>query len=611
MQWLIGLSSLRGVAITLIIIYHLFRTFLPGGFIAVDIFFALSGFLIASKLLAEYKEDKIHYWRFVRGQLKKIFPVLFICVILTLGIGYFVDQDMMTGSRENTFYALTFSTNIAEIARNGSYEANLIPNVFEHTWFLGLIIQFYLLFPLLLMLFLPIFRKFKTSIKWLGAFCIGLAGISAFLMYIYGVRLGRPDRAYFGLDTHATALMLGSALACVYTLKPKLLKIPNFFSWLLIIGPLTGVIVMSRLMSFGDPGVFTFGLSLTAILTIFMIAGIVQLQPSLKKPNFILRATEYIGNLSFGLYLFHWPLYLLLPFLLPENWPSWTAPTITIGISLGLSMFTNWLFGSNRLLNFLQKPPKFRKYMATTIFVIILLFLPVQTLINAPETSSIEEQLANEAAKEETEEQPTNTEILDYSGAATLIATSKNIILPFFTTAATLAPKPAAPSVPSNVVPIDASALIIGDSVILGARSVILATIRGSVVNAEGSRSITSAAGILASYKANGPLPKIIVIALGTNAYVYSENLLQGIVDVAGEGHAFIFVTAYAGQYPREQQNGVMRSFAATRSNVYIADWEAIAKNNMSFFWADRIHVAPPGRQALANLIAQTIGRIP
>ena len=162
MQWLTGINSLRFFAIFLIVVYHLFRSFLPGGFIAVDIFFAISGFLIIGKLLRESEHGKIHYGRFIIDRLLRIFPALLVCVLLTLIVALFVHPDILAGMRANTIAALTFTTNIVQLVTGGSYENTIAPNLFQHTWFLALEMQFYLLAPLLLMSIIDAAKKRKT-----------------------------------------------------------------------------------------------------------------------------------------------------------------------------------------------------------------------------------------------------------------------------------------------------------------------------------------------------------------------------------------------------------------------------------------------------------------
>jgi len=154
MSKLVGINSLRFFAIAFIVTYHLFREFLPGGFLAVEIFFCLSGFLVTSKIIREIKTTgKLHYDTFLRSRFDRLFPTLLACVLISLVFGIFANPDVLTGARTNTLTALTFSTNIYELLTGGSYENTYLPNIFEHTWFLALLFQFYVVLPLIFKLF--------------------------------------------------------------------------------------------------------------------------------------------------------------------------------------------------------------------------------------------------------------------------------------------------------------------------------------------------------------------------------------------------------------------------------------------------------------------------
>ena len=166
MQWIVGINTLRFFAIVLIVIYHLFRSALPGGFIAVEIFFTLSGFFIVSKLIEEYQtERRINYWKFLGKRLKRIFPSLLICVVSTLLLSFLIHPDIVAGIQIDSATALTFTTNIAELITGGSYENSISPNLFEHTWFLALEMQFYLLVPAIVALVLGQSKKIKSDNK--------------------------------------------------------------------------------------------------------------------------------------------------------------------------------------------------------------------------------------------------------------------------------------------------------------------------------------------------------------------------------------------------------------------------------------------------------------
>ena len=142
----------------------------------------------------------------------------------------------------------------------------------------------------------------------------------------------------------------------------------------------------------------------------------------------------------------------------------------------------------------------------------------------------------------------------------------------------------------------------------LGAKQSIEATTAKSFVDAKENRGIEAATGILSGYSASGKLPGTIVISLATNQRTITDAILQDIVNVAGTGHKFILVTAYAGPLqPREEQNAALKAFANKHDNVYIADWWEVSHDNWSLMYADHIHLNPAGRAVYANLVSNVI----
>lgn len=129
MSWVVGLDTLRLFAIALIVIYHFFRGVLPGGFLAVEIFLVISGYLLGTGLLNTYKKTKaVQGGKFVLRRLMRLWPALFVCVIFTLCLAFFSPHGVLEGLHLDSLFALLFSTNIQEIVQGGSYEDLTMPD---------------------------------------------------------------------------------------------------------------------------------------------------------------------------------------------------------------------------------------------------------------------------------------------------------------------------------------------------------------------------------------------------------------------------------------------------------------------------------------------------
>lgn len=612
MHKLVGINSLRFFAIIFIVAYHLFREFLPGGFLAVEIFFCLSGFLIASKLVNQIDANReVKYWEFIKSRLKRLYPTLLVVVIFSLALGIFVAPDVLTGARHNTFTALTFTTNISEIIAGGNYENTYLPNIFEHTWFLALLFQFYLLLPLVLKLHLKIFNKKRDAIKFFGITLLALGIASMILMACYGGLFEMQNRAYFALDSHMAAFCIGGAFAVFKFFVPRTPRTVKGIPMAGLLLSAVAMVVLALKVEYSSAFAFIFALPFMTFLTIVMLACIIKLQRNIRerrKTRNVVRVLEGLGNLSFGVYLFHWPLYILLPHLLPSDTARWGYALINILISFALSSV---LYEVLRIKDLWQKIRKSRRVIKISDATVAACFIAAATvtLVRAPQASSIAEQLSQEESHSSSTELISNASAnSDFINASRLLNDTVKILnteLSLAQNAETL-PAPSGSLAAPNAN--EAKVLVIGDSVTLGAKQSIEATIAKSFVDAKENRGIEAATGILSGYSASGKLPGTIVISLATNQRTITDAILQDIVNVAGTGHKFILVTAYAGPLqPREEQNAALKAFANKHDNVYIADWWEVSHDNWSLMYADHIHLNPAGRAAYANLVSNVI----
>ena len=630
---IVGVDTLRFLAILMVVVYHCFPNFYAGGFIAVEIFFVISGYFICNMLIHSSINEQHFgglrsFWTFFWDRIKRFAPVLLFCIVLTLTTAFFADPDLLTGSRENTLYAATFSTNIANIARNLSYEQSIIPNLFNHTWFLALELQLCIIFFVLLAVLYRIFiskkspKTYKHFYAGFGIATLLLAIISYTLMHIYGSWFALHDRAYFGPDSHAGAFLLGAALSCfMMTRATKSPKRSTKIILAIIAAILTaGIMTLGFFANYSASGTYTYILALTAVISAAIMYAIMTMGVT-EKPKLLI-PFEYLGRISFAVYLLHYPFNILFPSIFRDI-PLAVIPYIAIAASLVLAILLDKVF-----------TPFSKKHKI--IFCIILaasLILPVWSLIKAPAKSSIEEQLEQERAniEETVASEPPAIDInsLDYSGGIGLSKTIESTMDYFEASKNFAKPRPvvkksgggytkagsynaggrAAWNTPnlSNLSALsNARVLVLGDSVVLGAQSAIKSTISGVYVDAMGSRNMADAINLLATYRSanGGNLPRIIVIGLVTNYYAFTADTLQTIVNTAGADHQFVFMTGYCGDYSRQTQNNNIRAFAQSHGNVHVGDWEALIRNNVGYYTgSDHIHLSPNGRTAYANLI--------
>ena len=209
-----GLDGLRAVAVLAVMLYHADLGWLPGGFLGVDVFFVISGFLITTLLLAERERlGHIRLRAFWLRRARRLLPALFLLLAATLTFAVVLAPDELSRLRGDTLAALGYVTNWYLILRQQSYFETIgRPSPLLHLWSLAVEEQFYVLWPLALAAGMALLRRRGM----LAATLLGAAG-SATLMALLYVPYADPSRVYYGTDTHAVGLLVGAALALAWT----------------------------------------------------------------------------------------------------------------------------------------------------------------------------------------------------------------------------------------------------------------------------------------------------------------------------------------------------------------------------------------------------------
>ncbi len=290
-----ALDGLRGVAVLAVVVNHARPGWLPGGWLGVDVFFVLSGFLITT-VLVERARDARQFWS---RRLRRLVPAL-VLLLATLAVGAALagDQLRFRSVRADGLASLAGVVNWRFIADGQAYFDRFAePSLLRHLWSLSVEAQFYLVWPLLLALLL----RFGRRPAALATLALAVVSALAFVL------THDIDRAYFGTDTHAFGLLLGSAFALVP------LRVPAWLGWFGVAG-----------MGFAFVAVESIDwIPLVALVTVIVVAGAPRIAPLSFAP---LRS---LGVISYGVYLWHWPVLQLF-----DEWHL----VAQLGLTLGLAM---------------------------------------------------------------------------------------------------------------------------------------------------------------------------------------------------------------------------------------------------------------------------------
>ncbi len=635
-----GLDGLRAVAVALVVTYHLFPR-LPffGGFVGVDVFFVISGFLITALLIRPSRAGALGTWpRFLdfwRKRARRLLPALVLTVTVCASFAWLLGGDLLVHIRRQVIGAATFSYNWVSIASGTDYFTGTAPELFRNMWSLAVEEQFYLLWPLLLtlLMFLP-----RNGLR----IAVVLFGAAASAIWMIVLVSGGADvtRAYFGTDSHAFGLLLGAGLALATVNMHRWSWVPSRTGQLglVVLGfvGLAAVVVVALIPERPTVGTFPGTLLLASIGTAMAIFASIWPHSHFGRAldNAPLR---YVGDRSYGIYLWHWPVLMLVlaAFKVPGH-------GVEVPWHIGLTVLAATMLAAALSYRFIEMPvrqqgfrgsirlmgeslagrsgSRMRPIAVLAVGGVALFGTSAAVAATRTESSAqIAIREGQEAIQRMLEQQASHTDEPTPSATiSTPVAPEPEPTTPPApeptvgpTTEPTPTPEPTPESEPEPVI-ISVTGdqmLAIGDSVMLASAPQLFEVFPGIIVDADVSRGIWTAPEILRSYDAAGELREYVVLSLGTNGLL-DAGALQEIVDVVGPDRQLIMVNAYAQRSWIDSVNADIAALAAAHANVWVADWAGNITERPWDLAEDGIHPHVAGAEVFARTIEQTLDQI-
>lgn len=565
------INIIRLLACLAVLTYHL--GFLRGGYLAVCTFFVLSGYL---GVISAFKKKDFSIKEYYINRFKKIYIPLLLVVFSTIAVSSFFKDVYWLSLKSETISVLFGYNNFWQISANLDYFARHVDSPFMHLWYIGILLQFDLLFPLIFKGLKNIGKKYSKKLPIIITFILSILSI---IYFVISSNSSNLMVAYYNTFTRAFSLLLGLMLGFIHTyygvfifdtIKNKKLEKVVFYSYIIIL-------ILLFLFIKSTSNYFSISMIITTLISMRLIDYASISKEKEKRTDKLIKES---ASISYEIYLLQYPVIFLFQYI---NINHYIKIPIMIIIILGGSYILN--MATNRKKKKLKKIPAFCLLLLTSLslyggykFITIKNFEKEMKALEIELAENEKIMLQKQAEyqkKEKKNEQDWVKELENLENDNNYDAMVKELNLTF-----------------------------VGDSVMLGAMTNIQKMFPNSYFDAKESRSTKVGVGIIEELIDNGKIGETVVIHLGTNGDCKNgckEELMEKLSDKT----VFWITTTYKNNY--EQVNSSLESLVSKYPNAYLIDWHSESKDKEDWFYKDGIHLPPKGRTEYTNLIYNSL----
>ncbi|WP_390506922.1 acyltransferase family protein [Staphylococcus pseudintermedius] len=587
-RYMPGLDGVRAVAVIAIIIYHLNPQWLSGGFLGVDTFFVISGYLITSLLLTEYHNTgKIELMSFWLRRVKRLIPAVLFLVMGVIVLSLIFMPTEIQKVRADSIAAIFYVSNWWYIMQNVDYFEQFAVQPLKHLWSLAIEEQFYLVFPIVLLSLLSFIRRLK-SIRIIFLILLVISMIAMMVLYVPNENVAR---VYFGTDTRIQTLLMGVLLALVWPPFQLKAKVNRQMRTMIDTAGVVGLAILFicfKFVSETNSILYYGGFFLISTVTLLVIASSVH--PSGYFAKFLgNKVFTFIGSRSYSLYLWHYPIIVLIHHQFVQGQIPPLVYVVEILLIVLMAEFSYKfieqpfrkegfnIFAFNHLKNW-------RSQKVLRTWLVIILLIPT-LLVMVGSFNRFAQKNSTRVTEVNTEEidklitQPLPLPQLEIDGF--VVKGNKQKYASW---------KP----------------LLIGDSVMVDIGDDFRSFVPKADINGKVGRQLVEATSLAKrQYQSYRDKNDIVVLELGTNGD-FTEKQLNSLLEQFGEADIYLVNTRVPRSY-ESHVNQVLAKAAKKRANVTLVDWYSRSENHTEYFAPDGIHLQPPGVRALTNSIIQAI----
>ena len=577
-QYIPAIDGLRAIAVIAVILYHLGISWIPGGFLGVDLFFVISGYVITRLLLDSIQErGGLDLRDFYMARIRRLLPPLvFMIVVTSIVVGIWAPDTTKKFLTDAPFSIFGGMNWWLVFNQQDYFESSGRPPLLQHTWSLAVEAQFYLLWPLILLLVLKYFGK-----KVIPAAALTIAAISGVALMLVSFQLdatnsSKVSHIYFGTDTHSIGLFLGAALAVSWIPQNFNLQVTrraqDFIDGIGVFG-FIGILATFALIDESKPTLYRIAFPLAGIFGTAILISIVH-PASRFAPLLRNKVLLWIGERSYAIYLWHWVIFQISRpqvDLDGENWALFSLRILLVlamaDISLRLvelpirsGAVAYWFGGMKYRTKAVRRKQKLTVALSLSIILITSAMVSVSAIVRVDRENQELIQILKDA--------------------------DKPIITPIEDTA-------------------NPGLWVTGDSVILGIRHILEMNHPIALINARVGRQ---APELLEVMLRDGPLvlDSPVVFNIGNNNALTRAQVIAIFEAVKAAPQIIVVNTAVPRPW-RDANNELINEIAATYPNAVVVRWDQISEGHPEYFAPDGVHLVPTGARAYVAAISSNL----